>query len=470
MFDPTPSAPFGPRGTAAAPTLDAVAVAAGIEALGHLTPNASDAERIDRIRCLEELKSAAAAAQARETVALRKSVIIADADRGVPVAKRGKGVGAQVALARRESPHAGSRHVGFALALDEMPHTKAGLSTGRISEYRATLLVQETATLSREDRATVDRELMADPTRLEGRGNRAIAGEARKVAYRLDPGAAVRRARKAEKDRRVTIRPAPDTMVYLSALLPVKQGVSAFAVLSKAADSARASGDVRGRGQVMADTLVERVTGQRSAGTTNVEIQLVMTDRSLLQPNGPGDSEAHEPAYVPGYGVIPAGLARDWLVADHLDEKARVWVRRLYTHPRSGELVALDSRRRLFGHGLRRLIVTRDQFCRQPWCGAPIRHIDHAVPATAGGETTATNGGGRCEACNYAKEAPGWQARPRPGPDGRHRVEVITPTGHRYVSTPPALPGAPPKKAHAAGPDPRSRMEVIFSEIILQCA
>ena len=69
----------------------------------------------------------------------------------------------------------------------------------------------------------------------------------------------VDRAAKATEDRTVTIRPAPDTMTYVTALLPVAQGVGVYAALKRAADT---TFDDRSRGQVMADTLVERVTGR----------------------------------------------------------------------------------------------------------------------------------------------------------------------------------------------------------------
>lgn len=52
----------------------------------------------------------------------------------------------------------------------------------------------------------------------------------------------------------------------------------------------------------MADGLVERITGT-PGGITGIEIQLIMTYRTLFQ----GDSE---PARLPGYGVVPAGWAR----------------------------------------------------------------------------------------------------------------------------------------------------------------
>lgn len=56
-------------------------------------------------------------------------------------------------------------------------------------------------------------------------------------------------------------------MTYLTALLPVVQGVAVWATLSAVADSLRSQGDERRRGQIMADTLVERVTGRQAAAT-----------------------------------------------------------------------------------------------------------------------------------------------------------------------------------------------------------
>jgi len=52
-----------------------------------------------------------------------------------PARDVGRSIAAQVALARRDSPAKGSRHVGLAAALvHELPHTMAALSAGRISE------------------------------------------------------------------------------------------------------------------------------------------------------------------------------------------------------------------------------------------------------------------------------------------------------------------------------------------------
>jgi len=223
-------------------------------------------------------------------------------------------------------------------------------------------------------------------------------------------------------------------MSLLSGFLPVTQGVAVYASLQEHAATLRAQGDERSRGQIMADTLVERVTGQATADAVPVEVNLVMTDQALFNA-GPG---ANEPANVDGYGPIPAALARRVVLA--AEEAATVWLRRLYASPTSGELVAMESRRRVFGGGLGKFLILRDQICRTPWCDASIRHLDHVVPVEAGGKTSAANGQGLCEACNHAKQAAGWSSRPAE-PGAGTCVEVTTPTGHRYSSRCPPPPG-----------------------------
>lgn len=53
----------------------------------------------------------------------------------------------------------------------------------------------------------------------------------KKIAYRLDPKGYVERSAGRAKDRRVTLRPAPETMSNLTGYLPVGQGVAVFASL-----------------------------------------------------------------------------------------------------------------------------------------------------------------------------------------------------------------------------------------------
>jgi hypothetical protein len=123
---------------------------------------------------------------------------------------------------------------------------------------------------------------------------------------------------------------------------------------------------------------------------------VVITDESLL-------GGADEPARVAGYGPVPATVARGLIASAVRDKASRATLRRLYKHPRSGALVAMESRARLFPKGLARFIDLRDDTCRTPYCDAPIRHHDHATPHHRDGPTSAVNGLGECERCNYAK-------------------------------------------------------------------
>nr|WP_306639189.1 HNH endonuclease signature motif containing protein [Pseudarthrobacter siccitolerans] len=421
------------------------------------------------MREFEDVKSAVAAKQARIAVAYDLEVRREQSAAGIPAAELGAGVGAgvgaQIALARRESPARGGRLLGLGKALvTEMPHAFAALQSGQLSEWRAILIVKETACLSAEDRAAVDEEIAADTGTLTGCGDRAITAAVRTAAYRRDPQSFAKRASHAVAERTVSLRPAPETMAYLTALVPVAQGVAAYAALTRHADALKSSGDERSKGAIMADELIERITGT-PGGYTGIDLQLVMTDRTLFQ----GDSE---PTRLTGYGTVPGEWARKAFtgellagggsgvaaigpkgpetgargsgpVGDAYSAGFNVWLRRLYTAPTNGELVAMDSKARLFPPGLRRFIQVRDDTCRTPYCDAPIRHLDHVIPWHDDGQTTSVNGQGLCEACNHTKETPGWAAKPVTWPGQRHTVELQTPTGHTYRSTAPPLPGAP---------------------------
>ena len=100
----------------------------------------------------------------------------------------------------------------------------------------------------------------------------------------------------------------------------------------------------------------------------------MLTDRTLADADD-------EPAQVVGYGPVPAPVARDLVKAD---ERTRVWVRRLYTDAKAGELAGSDVRRRDFPEVARAFLTARDQMCRTLYCGAPI----HIAGPRSGTRTT----------------------------------------------------------------------------------
>ena len=433
---------------------------------------ADAASRVEALRALEELAAGVVAVQSQVLVDLRdeevrtaKEAAIAsggtahdERGRQIPVTARSaardaeRSVAQQVGLALRVSPHRARSLLGIAQVWHtEMPHTLRALQEGRLSRERATLLVKETACLTLADRQRVDADLCADPAVLEGVGTRRLAALITEHANRLDPAALAKRAARAVSDRCVTLRPAPDTMTYLTALLPVAQGVQAYAALKLTAETARhTGGDERPAGQIMADTMVERITGQEHAPDVPVTVHLVVSDEALL-------AGGHEPATVldatgAGHGPVPAQVARN-LVAHGLDLDA-AWLRAVYATS-TGNLTGTSSKQRFYTDGLADLLRARDQgICRTSWCDAPVRHLDHVTAAGRGGSTTLSNGQGLCAACNQAKEAPGWSATSGTDPrTGRHTVTTTTPTGQQYRSVAPEPP-RPARGMPASEPAP----------------
>ena len=448
---------------------------------GMILPGASDtdgpgsrqvqAEWVDLLGELEAIKNTVTATQARLAVALEEATRCAEAGRGVRAERRGRGVPNQVGAAMRTSPHAGAAFLGTARVwVTGMPHTFEALRTGVLSAWRATLMVRETSHLSAEHRARIDEEVCgpAGLPVLAGMGTRRLVARVKELAGELDVRACVKRNATAVSERCVSVRPAPDLMVYLTALVPMAQGVQAYAQLKAHADAARAAGDERGAGQIMADTLVERVTGREPGGAEDVPvtINLLVSDRTLL---AGGD----QPAVVlegaaAGVGAVPGPVARN--LAAHAMDAETAWLRAIYVDPH-GRLLATTSTSRFHPNGLAALLRAREQgVCATSWCDAPVRHIDHISPHAEGGQTSLENGQGLCARCNYAKQAPGW-AQKATEIDGRHAVETITPTGHSYTYLAPAPPEPVRETAPGwtpavglAGPDPgripRSRYSI----------
>lgn len=256
----------------------------------------------------------------------------------------------------------------------------------------------------------------------------------------------------------------------------------------------------RSAAQIEADLLVTRLTGQATATGVPIELTLVMTDdtvfgisRSTLRAIDASDSHdgnddhdspglsvhntltddesdqlrindeftadpTHASAWVPGLGPIPAAIARDLLHPRHdpperraehstghtqdigsdsqKSSRERVFLRRVLLDPITGDINAIDTRKRAFTGELRRTLLLRDGVCQTPGCGAPIRHIDHARPYAGGGTTSAANGTGLCIRCNNTKEHPGWRHDRDPV---KGTLTVTSPTGLARTSRPPAI-------------------------------
>ena len=396
---------------------------------------ASDADRIDRIARLEKLRAATAALQAAESVRFAQSQVAEQLTAQVHPTKIGRGIAEQIGLACHISPVTAARRLNTARALwFELPDTYAQLATGRLSERVAETVATETQHLDPETRRQVDTQLQAAGIRRMG--FKAATACVRKFAYQADRQGYLQRGRTERKHRRVGLRPAPDTMAVLTGYLPVEQGIACYAALRQHADTAVATGDGRPRDQIMADTLVERLTGQATAADMNVELQIMLPLEALIDPH------SNKPATIPGYGPLPHDMARNILITS----TGRKYWRRLFTAPsgstKPGPIVAGDPTRRHFNGWLGQLIRLRDQGCRDPYCDAPIRHIDHITRHSDGGPTILENGRGTCERGNHVREMPGWHIQVIDAGllNQPHTIHITTPTGHHYLSRAPDPP------------------------------
>lgn len=462
----------------AAPVLHSVS-ASGTPAASHRphAPSAPDAvELVEAISAVEGLKNILDALQSGYEIALRNERIKTQRAAGLPASKLGSGTGDEIALARGISPsRAGNQLALRRVIVETLPRIWERMAEGAVSGWAAEEVARAVIVLDDEDRQQIDAELA--PT-LHQVSPRTAGRKARARADALDQEAAVARLQRNVGQRHVSQRPAAEGMMRLSALLPLHEGVAAYASLSAAADAARAEGDGRSRGQVMADALTARVTGQEQA-VAPVEIQLLMTDRTLLaggddtaqleghpipgpvarhlaltgrlfpEPEAAEDATppgaAHTPSAPlastatppsdsgPGSAPSPAPVPAPAPASDSEPPPSEVrrWIRRLYADPVTGELTSMDTRKRLFTGHMRRFVLARERQCRTPGCEAASRHVHHIKGRARGGTTTLENGAGLCERFNYVVELPGWSTS-RDAASGD--LVITTPTGHHHRS------------------------------------
>ena len=405
------------------PAQDAMTVLAGL-------PDAADqGQAVDRLQQLEQAKRMLAAAQAEATHTFLAFREAEERDLRIPQSQHLQGLEAEVGLARGESPYVGGALTLLARALHTvLPNTRAALRSGRVSEYHARLVAEHTNHLRDAHRREID---AAIARRLGTASSSQLRKPIEGHAYWLDRQAAEDRANQNTARRRVCLAPASDNQVYVTAELPTPEGLAVMESLETRARQRQAAhrafnpdGESLGREQIMTDLFVELLTGQTTARGVTAEIVVVMQDSTVF-----GDDDL--PAWIMGHGPIPAGTAKDWLA----DPEARKFLRRMYTRPTDGQLVALESSRRCFPDGLAKMLRLRDDTCRTPWCNSSVQDADHRTPWAAGGATSWQNATGLCKRCNQRKEHRGWTYSGSPD-----ELTVTTPTGHAYtVPTRPPL-------------------------------
>ena len=354
-----------------------------------------------------------------------------------------------VSLITRRSPHRAGRTVASAQRLVEtLPRMLTAMRTGQIGSDAAYAVADAASVLDPDLAREVDRELGERLADFDGAGTRRWRDAVATLAGALDPDGEKIRHRRARAQRHVTMTPGKHGMATVSARVPALEARQIHKQLSLEAERRRSKGGRQGHGALMADafldTFLSRGDGTRAPLT--LELGVIITDRALFRPDV-GDA-----AHLEGYGAVPVEAVREQLRAATTEPKdpaddpfgkagpaVRTVFRRLYMHPTSGELVAMDATSREFPAAMKRFLTWRDTSCRGPYCNASLRHCDHIVPVSRGGPTSLVNGEWLCVRCN-AKELSAASVERSEGTDGStHRVVWTGHSGVRRTTTPTPL-------------------------------
>ena len=465
----------------------------------------SDEALIDAIVGFDRLNSWAAARQARllaEFAARRPADAAPHPARGASVASEfaPDEVGVALTLARGT---AAGRIVSACTLVSVLPLTLALWESGRIDTPKVRAILDATAVLADEVAVAVqNRVLPKAPEQTLAQLKAALA----RAVIAVDPAGADSRHKEARRDRRVVINPEGDGMGSLWALLTATDAAGAWQWLTRLARGL-GSDDPRSMDARRADILAALLNGRL---VTDPEADPDADAAPTAEPGdepgphggvgapaepdgsadgGPGPGAASDgagqggaavgrpihpvtpgkplvqvvmdhstligaddqPAELVGYGPIPAALARE-TAADG------VW-RRLVTDPSSGTV--LDYGRTTYHPpaGLADFVRVRDVYCRGPGCRrrAADAELDHAVPWSDGGTTSADNLNAFCTHTHRLKHHAGWRVTAHT--DGR--ITWTTPTGHQHTTAPhdyrpdpPIHPPSPAPEKQAAPDDP----------------
>lgn len=408
----------------------------------------SDSGRVDALVAVERLRGWVDAQAARLLSALAPGPT-SSADR--------EWVKDEIAAALRQSPGFVSLRLRVARQLaTRLTDTLDLLERGVLSGAHADTLALAVVPL---DDATTEKVQQRVLPRAGEQTLTAFRASVRRAVHALDPRSAEERHARARRDRRVTGRAGEDGMGELWACLGLEELAEVMDVLDDTARTTRrratsALNDARSLDQLRADALVDLVTGRADpdSGADNATkskrtavtaprtgragIQVVVAATTLL---GLDD----EPAEIPGWGPIPASIARTIAY----DPTSR-W-RRLLAEPRTGRL--LDYARTTYRPpaDLAGYVRARDRRCRFPACDRPgIRcEIDHRHAWEDGGGTDRDNCECLCSRHHHVKHEAGWRVTGNP----EDHLSWTSPTGHIYRSSPGRYD--PPLTA-ADDPDP----------------
>ena len=364
----------------------------------------------------------------------------------------------EVGAALRLSPPTAGERTWVATSLRRrLPATLAALEAGDIVYLQAAHLVSAVRELD-------DAAASAVEARVLGRAAEQTVSEFRRSVARaviaVDPASAEDRHKKATAARGIERMPELDAMESWWATMPAAISRDLWAALTaqaKAEQAARAQAGLPdpGIGALRLDVLVHAMLHNGGADpddplittttpATVSETQPAGTEKPMPKCSCGGAQSAavvidlatllglaDHPGEIPGYGPIPAPMARA-MAAD------RDWVR-WTVHPATGQLLDRGATTYRPSDKLRCFVADRDRVCGFPGCNRPAEHCDcdHIVTFAHHGQTTRVNLGPLCRQHHNAKTHGLWKLHYNPDTGTK---TWTSPLGKTYTkSTDPPL-------------------------------
>jgi hypothetical protein len=274
--------------------------------------------------------------------------------------------------------------------VERLPAVHAALTAGAIDLPRARVFDAETVSLPDEEaRAVAASVIDAAPELTTGQ----LRVRLRRLVIAVDPEAAARRQREAERLRRVEHGlDSEGTATLAGYQLPPDRAATAAARIDALARAAKQAGDPRTLDTLRADlflsilngddAILDAAGGARRGG--GVELTVPFTTLMGL---------SEEPGEVKGWGPVTAEVARKVAEAQRTGCPWRVSV-----YDDAGILVHHDHLRRRPTAEDAAFVKARDRTCRAPGCRTPAQKadIDHTREWATGGPTVRSNLGVLC--------------------------------------------------------------------------
>ncbi|WP_411376042.1 DUF222 domain-containing protein [Arthrobacter sp. MPF02] len=408
--------------------------------------------RLERLALEKKLESQAAARKARsvvEAMDLQQAMTPPDAplhDRTYTEISTVEEIAGILTI----SSGAASAFVAQSRQVCALPPVLDALSAGTLTWQQAKIFADETENLDHPSAAALVEHFLDPNAPNPARGCPAgqlvparLRAKVRGWRERHHPDSIEKRHRKSAADRRVEYTPDRDGMAWISAYLPADTAQAIWNRTTAIARGLQGPDEHRTLPQRKADVLATQLlthktsTPEEDAGTeTNTATAAAFTTEPGKVPTPRTEvlvtvpvfallGLTDEPAFLDGYGPIPASMARK-LLADGAESFHRVLI-----NPRDGAPLEIGRTSYRLTKAMKKALQLRDGKCTFPGCNnnSLDNETDHLTAWQHGGTTGISNLAQLCPKHHRLKHNSSWEptAATKDEPPG-----WTSPTGRHY--------------------------------------